>query len=279
MKNNTLKVFALFGYALAGYFFYCSIKAEDKAVEMTKVASKQNTILSKELPALKSDIQKTSDIVNENQARDTSTDSDPREPSILARMDTAQAALNKQLKDQFSIERNRMRDSIDMFRGKYLNANLQLAQERSVLKNITIANVKKRDVPNKDAQLNFFQFPRQNHPGSPFSPVRQILRVTNNIDSGKVNGFPYYDYELNTNQRYELLFQVRSSWALGTNRKTVGAGLEMKLNNVSVNAVISYASKDQKSEALLRSLDPTYTQNRFPISFGLRYDFARILFK
>lgn len=169
-------------------------------------------------------------------------------------------ALNKQLKDRFSKSLN---DTIIAYKYLLNRSSDLLALERLARKNITVQKVNEKNIlPTKDASIIFYEFEKKNV-NSFFSPTRSFLRINNNIDSGLINGRPFIDYELRNDDIYQLMFQLRSSYAPKTGKSTIGIGAELKLNKVSFNGVLSYGNKD-------RWFNPI---------FGIRYDFAKIVFK
>lgn len=267
MKNRRYFIIGsigLVGWLIAGYFFYINVKQEVKSNELSKAVVSNNSIINSRMPDIINQMNTTQK--NVDNQREENEDKKPIDlvNSTISQMDTVQAALNKQLKDKFNQETKLIRDSLNSYKNLFAKTNQLLTLERSARKNLTVLKTDLKNIEeSKNASIVLSEFTKQKRPNSIISPKRNYLRITNNLDSGLVNGLPYLDYELRNDQIYQMMFQVRSSLSPWTGRSTIGLGAELKLNNVSINAALSYGNKE-------RWLNP---------SFGLRYDFARIIFK
>lgn len=253
---------AIAGWVVAALMAFTSYRKDIKNTELSDAVVKSNEIIAEKIPSITNQIA----VIQHNterQTRDTGTKKPlPSVPATIMQMDTIQLALNKQLQERYSAETKILRDSLGLYRTTLLKNTILLASERMARKNITVERMDPKQSEVKNASIGLYEFAKQKNP-SMFSPNRSYLRITNNLDSGLINGMSYLDYELRNDQIYQLMFQVRSSWSPWTGRATVGVGTELKLNNVSFNAVLSYGNRENW-------LNPT---------FGLRYDFARIVFK
>lgn len=244
--------------------YYENIKLKEDCAINRKMVSSVIPKINQAISAIKSEQSKSDTGFHQQDHHDTLKG----KPELTAKLDTVQKALTKSVNDQVSIETKSLRDSLFQIKGQLLASRVIAMNERLSRLNLVVSTVDpespKYAEKSRNANVNLYEFQKKKYP-SIFSPERSYLRVTNIMDSGTVNGMPYLDYELRNDNIYQLMFQARTGYSPISNRHTVGIGAELKLNNVSINAVMNY---DQSSKR--RFFNP---------SFGLRYDFARIVLK
>lgn len=268
--NTKIKIYS--GWVVAAFFCTVSVKLHYEKIQLIKDCAVSRSIVTVALPKLK---QAIDDIHKDKDKSDSTYSSNkypgeflPPQPELTGKLDTVQRALTKTVNDQVSIETKALRDSLTFFKGQLLAVNTDLTKEKKSRLNLIVNTDNPRSPvyaqKAKDASIGLYEFQRKKYP-SIFSPMRNYLKVTNNLDSGTVNGMPFLDYELRNDDIYQVMFQMRTAYSPTSNRKTIGLGAELKLNKVSVNAVMNYDGQSRR-----RWLNP---------SFGLRYDFARIVLK
>lgn len=157
------------------------------------------------------------------------------------------------------LKENHLSDSIAILKNRLMIAMARFADQP--------AKYIERDIFGKskiDSNAIVYVIPfRKSHRDNFFSPQKNFLRVYNKMPGGLVNNQPYFDYEETNNELSQLLFQFRAATNLNNSSFSLGPGLELKIDRLSINGAELYNT----------------TSKRFTTSFGTRFDFYKILFK
>lgn len=258
MKDrNIWRFLAIIMMCLCGMLSSYIYVLEKKNSRSEEISVKNTVDLKLTLPTIldslnkvRHQVQVTSEMLK---TPDTPKPSTPNKKDTLGQISTALSiantvALQKELKSY------KISDSLGKIRIASLLSDLQ--KEKASKRNVYIAT---KEVPNRNALISFQEIKKRN---GRLSPNRPYLRVTNLTDSGTINSMPYYDYQLASDEIYQLLGQIRTSYTPDINRWTIGIGVELKANRFSLNFANSYVPKSPSN----KWINPT---------FGLRYDVVR----